>query len=225
MGKRMTTFLFAILVICMTSASVLAHDVPDFERSGSITVYLEDEARRASSGTMIFYRVGEIVSTDGNYSFRLVEAFVDSGETLEDLGAPELARSLLNFAQRKNLSGTTVEINAGIARYEVEGDQLGLYLVSQSETEMGYNAIDPFLIAVPNWDVGTYVYDVNAAPKVEKIVPMPSNPLPTEPQKDSVLPQTGQLKLPVPVLAVLGLLLIGGGVMMRIGVKNKENEA
>lgn len=225
MGKRMITFLFAIVLICMTSVSALAHDVPDLERAGSITIHLENEVRRASSGTMTFYRVGEIVNTDEDYSFRLVEAFADSGETLEDVSSPELAKSLLDFAHRKNLLGITVMIHEGAARYEVESDQLGLYLVAQNDAEMGYNAIDPFLIAVPNWDVGTYVYDVSAAPKVERTASIPSPVLPTEPPKDSILPQTGQLKLPVPVMAVLGLVLIASGVMVRIGTKNKENEA
>ncbi len=224
MRKRVINFLFAVLLLCMTSVSVLAHEVPNSERNGSITVHFEEEGKKLSSGTLTFYRVGEIVSTNGDYHFRLVEAFADCGESLKDISSPELAKSLLEFAQKKNLSGNTMKIHEGTVRYEVATDQLGLYLVAQHEAVTGYNSVDPFLIAVPNWDGGTYVYDVNATPKMGNMTAVTPTVPPTIPPKDPVLPQTGQHKLPIPVLAVLGLVLIGSGVMLRVGTKNKENE-
>ncbi len=217
MRKRMINFLFVILLLCMTSVSVLAHDVPDFEDSGSITVHLEDDGKKLSSGTLTFYRVGEIVSTNGNYHFRPSGAFADWGKTLEDENSPELAESLLDYAEKRNITGETVKIYDGTVRYEVGVDQLGLYLVAQHEAATGYNSVDPFLIAVPNWENGAYVYDVNATPKMGVLTASPPTVPPTDHPKDPVLPQTGQLKLPVPVLAILGLLLIGSGVLIRFG--------
>ena len=104
----------------------------------------------------------------------------------------------------------------------------------------------PCLISLPSWDGSTGVWELNATafPKFERrgtsggdSTPTPTEPdtptppdpedqpvdpveppdrLPTPPVGPEKLPQTGQLKWPVPVLAALGmLLLLAGSILMR----------
>ena len=104
----------------------------------------------------------------------------------------------------------------------------------------------PCLISLPSWDGSTGVWELNATafPKFERrgtsggdSTPTPTEPdtptppdpedqpvdpveppdtPPTPPVGPEKLPQTGQLKWPVPVLAALGmLLLLAGSILMR----------
>lgn len=104
----------------------------------------------------------------------------------------------------------------------------------------------PCLISLPSWDGSTGVWELNvtAFPKFERRgisggdptptptepdTPIPPDPgdqpvdpvkppdtPPTPPVGPEKLPQTGQLKWPVPVLAALGmLLLLAGSILMR----------
>ena len=104
----------------------------------------------------------------------------------------------------------------------------------------------PCLISLPSWDGSTGVWELNvtAFPKFERSgtsggdpTPTPTEPdtpIPPDPEDQPVdpveppdtpptppvgpekLPQTGQLKWPVPVLAALGmLLLLAGSILMR----------
>lgn len=71
---------------------------------------------------------------------------------------------------------------------------------------------------------GSYVYDVNATPKMSVSTAKPSTPdTSTTPSElgtttsTSTLPQTGQLKWPIPVMAMLGLILLLCGCFLRSG--------
>lgn len=74
---------------------------------------------------------------------------------------------------------------------------------------------------------GSYVYDVNATPKMSVSTAKPSTPdTPTTPSESgtttstsntSTLPQTGQLKWPIPVMEMLGLILLLCGFFLRSG--------
>jgi hypothetical protein len=105
----------------------------------------------------------------------------------------------------------------------------GLYLVVQTQASHGYEAIKPFLVSIPLPDGDSWIYDVDATPKVGATIPdtpdtpdTPDKPdVPDTPDKP-VLPQTGQLNWPVPVLACCGVLLFSvGWVLNRQG--KKEN--
>ncbi len=224
MRKHIINLLFAIFLLSIMGTSVWAHEVPDLDQSGLITIHFEENGKSISSGSLTFYRVGEIAEQNGNYTYRPAEAFAAWGGTLNDVGSPELAKSLLEFAHSKNLSGETMEIHDSVVNYGVKNDRLGLYLVAQHEAAAGYDLLDPFLIAVPNWVNGTYVYEVNATPKMGNITATPLTEPPVEESKEPALPQTGQHKLPVLVFAAVGLLLIGSGVFVRVGERNYDYE-
>lgn len=223
MQKRISTFLFVLFLLCVLSAGAAAHDVPDLGRPGSITVGLQDDGKKLSSGSLTFYRVGQIVSRDGNYEFRLTEPFADSGVSLEEVHSPDLAKKLLSYGEKQRIPGKTLPIRDGVVTFRAGTGELGLYLVAQKEASQGYAPIDPFLIAVPNAQEDGYVYEVDATPKVDLETEAPTQP-PAPPPSGPKLPHTGQWKFPVPVLAIAGLCLIGGGLLLRLGEKKERHE-
>ena len=95
-----------------------------------------------------------------------------------------------------------------------------MYLLVQNQAAEGYQAAAPFLVSVPMNEDGTYIYDVDASPKVE----LTKAPQPTPTPKPPTLAQTGQLNWPVPVLAIIGLCLFSLGWLLRFGRKKDGYE-
>ena len=74
------------------------------------------------------------------------------------------------------------------------------------------------------------IYDVDASPK--PLQPQPSEPTtPTEPSKPSepteptepYLPQTGQLKWPIPVLAIIGMVFLLAGLLVLLRSRKRQS--
>lgn len=219
MRKHVLSLLLAVLVLCAMCATVFAQDVPDLSKEGSISVTMSDGTGAVPGGSLTIYRVGDICEEDGNYSFVLNAAFAPSEVSLEDILSAQPAEALAAFAAANpEIPGETGQIGQdGKVTFSVEP---GLYLVLQQEAAEGYLPVSPFLVAVPNMENGSYVYEVDASPKVT-LVPAPTQPAPTDPEptkpSDPQLPQTGQLDWPVPLLAVLGLGLFVIGWAIRFG--------
>lgn len=225
MLKKIASLIFTLLLLGSLLTVAYAHDIPDSNASGSITVHLASGNQIVDSGALYFYRVGEIVEQDGNYGFRLTEAFAASGETLQDLQTPETAARLAAYAQRNERSGIEVPIENGTALLEVPKGQLGLYLVTQQQLSEGWQAIEPFLISVPGVEEGSYIYQVDASPKVGPLLP-DHTPQPPAPEPiGPTLPQTGQLDWPIPVLTIAGLGLFAAGWFLRFYGKKSDHEA
>lgn len=223
MLKKAGSILLSIFFLCISSCVVFAHDIPDLEASGTITVHLKSDGQALNSGTLTFYRVGEVFEDNGNYSFKLTAPFADCDTPLEDIHSPETAEILANYAKQQNYTGTTVAIQNGTVRFAVPQGQLGLYLVVQQQEADGWQTLSPFLISVPNLENGKYIYQVDATPKVGELLPKPTPPTEITPV-DPTLPQTGQLNWPIPVLVVLGLSLFAAGWMLRFRGKRHDRE-
>ena len=151
-------------------------------QTGSITVTIP------SGGTVTLHQVAYLDGSGG-----LVPLPEFSGCDLSTTAAN--ARALADFALTKGLNGVTrTPDDGGIVRFLDLSP--GLYLIRQTTVGEGYQPFSPFLAGIPTV-IGDFVcYDVDASPKVAA--------LPTGPQ----LPQTGQLRWPVPVLALGGVTLI-----------------
>lgn len=246
MGKRLGALFAAICIIFAVNTDIYAHEVPDASREGSVSVAMTYDGTAVAGGTLTLYQAGKVCEDDGSYGFALTEAFAKSGVSLDNPESSELAESLAAYVSVNEITASrTVKI--GDDGRAVAADlELGLYLVVQSEAAAGYKAVEPFLVSVPMYENGTYIYDVDASPKLSiltKEVPVPTEPVtptkpatptkPGTPGKTTVpstparttLPQTGQLNWPVPVLAVLGLCLFLLGWGMRFGKKETSYEA
>lgn len=223
--KRLSALLFTMLLCCTFCIPVCAHEVPDMTRTGSITAAMTYEGENVGGGSLTLYRAGDVSEDDGNYSFTLTDDFAESRLALDNISDAALAEDLAEYADMNNVSGTTVEIGAD-GKVTAGNLKLGLYLVVQTEAAEGYEAVSPFLVSVPMYENGTYVYNVNAEPKMETLTPAPVTPdepeTPSEPSPGSKLPQTGQLNWPVPVLTVAGLCLILAGWELRVGKHGYE---
>ena len=244
---RLAAVLLAVcLVVCCalpafaTSASLVSG------RLGSLHVRLYDTHNDVPlrGGELTLYQVAAVKRTGGNLSYAYTGDFTGCGVVLGDLSDSTLADQLAKYLP-------TVPAVAAQQNVDEEGYAdftklpQGLYLVMQTEASHGYEAIKPFLVSIPLPDGDSWIYDVDATPKVGATIPdtpvspgTPDNPVspgnpdnpvspenpdnpvsPSNPDKP-VLPQTGQLNWPVPVLACSGVLLFAvGWVLNRQGKK------
>lgn len=269
--KRLAAVLAALTLLVWCAAPAFALEVVDLSRTGSIKVSLYDSetSEAVGGGTLTLYRVAKVQKDNANLSFVYTNGFEDCGVELGDLSEGELAGRLAEKIAA-TAESTTVEISdLGIAEF---GDlEVGLYLVVQTTAAENYNVINPFLVSVPIQENGSYVYDVDALPKVgtaakktpeppdtpdtpdkpeeenpntpaapgpdnpdgwvlgahgEKIYLNPEAPSPDNPNGRVMgahgLPQTGQLNWPIPVLAVIGVVLVAAGIELKKGTRKDE---
>lgn len=223
-GKRILRLVITICAVLALSITAFAAEtavssvLPDYSRRGSITVDIlsADTGKAIPGGTMTLYEVAAAGAADGKNLFEPVGLFKESGISLatvneSDPGAEDLASSLETYVDHnKKITGRSVTVDEnGKAKWT--DLELGLYLVVHTAPASGYDAVNAFLITVPRYLDGAYVYDVNAAPKTGTAnVSVQKTPVPASKTKVSggKLPQTGQLWWPVPVFAFTGILLL-----------------
>lgn len=213
--------LAAFVLVGVLCVAAFAHDVPDLSQMGSIHITMRHGETVVPGGSLTLYRVCRVQEDDGNYSFVPTDDFTDCGQSFEDLQSPDLAKTLAQYA--KSLSGHTLPIGED-GTVVFPNLELGLYLLVQQEAADGYLAVAPFLVSVPFMEGDTYVYDVDASPKVNPETTPETEPTEPPAPPEPSLPQTGQLNWPVPVLAVLGLCLFAAGWALRFGKRESSRE-
>lgn len=166
------------------------------EQTGSITVRMTHDGHTVSGGSVTLYRVAEL-GDDWQY----VPEFADSCLDRKGPLSPADAEQLAEYAQHNAISGQTEPLGSdGTAIFSPL--QTGLYLLVQREPGAGYLPVKPFFISVPQQIGGEWICDVDAGPKC---APEPAGP---------GIPQTGQLRWPVPVMTALGLCLMAAGLLL-----------
>lgn len=236
--KRFSVLFVAAVLLCVMSMTAFAHAVPDLSKEGPIRIRMNVGGEAVPGGSLTLYHVGSVKEDDGDYRFELTGDFVKSNVSLKNVESARTAGKLAAYAEEKELPGVTREIDKD-GKVVFSGLKPGLYLLVQEENAPGYNPADPFLVSVPMLEDGSYLYDVNASPKVElkesprkphkpgtETPPSPSNPPsgsgPTLP--GTTLPQTGQVNWPIPVLTMAGLCLFAAGWYLRFGGKRERYE-
>ena len=220
--KRIVLLILPALILGMC-CHVLADEQLDLNKKASVTFVMEFDGVPLDGGGLTLYQVGQM-DTDGK-GFSLVEPLLQDGPSLEDLQAAGFGKTLYELAAACGLQSVIAAVSNGQA---VAAElNTGLYVVGQNpgDETPGYAPIDPFLIALPQWQNGSYVYDLTAAPKVP-LVPAPTDPTdptqPTEPENPPDIPQTGQLNWPIPLMAVLGLAVFVLGWGLYFGEKRRR---
>lgn len=216
---RLAPLLLSVLLLCSLGLAVSAHEVPDGNRKGTVTVKMEYDGKSVTGGVLAAYRVAQIVETDGNFGFEALAPYEAPELLPENLNTPELAASFAGQISGAGIAPASSE--NGLTRFE--DLELGLYLIVQTEAAPGFEPMKPFLVSVPINEDGHYVYDVTAEVKSQlHQEPQPTTPpMPTQPLEPT-LPQTGQLNWPIPVLAVLGLVLFSVGWALHFGKKKED---
>ena len=226
MKRRLICALSVLALLCALTVGVYAAEALDLSRTGSISITMTYQDAAVPGGSLTLYKVADVtVQNQSDYSFRYTEAYAGCDVSLEALHASETAHALAEYTAAQGISGVKQEIDeeGRILFGELE---LGLYLLMQEDPAEGYDVVNPFLVSVPGQENGSYVYEVNASPKLN-LEPLPTEP-PTEPTDPPPpppdIPQTGQTKWPVPVLLVGGLVLVVLGVWLTATGRKKGYE-
>ncbi len=243
-GKLTAIFASAVLMmgaampVCATESKSAGNwlvDTGKTDCSISLTLTYKDTATKAeknmSGGELALYKVATVKEENG-YSFDTsggkfagyaeVARIQDIKTSTElDKENPDIANALDAIVLSNNVQfDDRVAVADGACKFE--NLTPGLYLVRQYSNSDGGIKINPFLISIPGEGKK---YNIEAAPKKGVEVPTkPDNPpKPENPPKPGtpssgskkVLPQTGQLWWPVPVLCAAGLALVIGGYMLK----------
>lgn len=193
--------LFAIVMIMCFSVSASAEAI-DFDKQGSIAITMQYNGETVNSGSFTVVKIADLYWNNGKYAFSYTEPFESCKLSFEKLDTKETAEEYAKFADDHDADGSKIPVGEyGAAVFTDLGT--GLYLVIQEDAAEGYNNVDPFLITLPIKSEEGWVYEIDASPKVE-LVRSPEQPPESQ---DPDIPQTGQLKWPIPVLAVTGMVL------------------
>lgn len=204
----------------------------------SLTLKYTDKATKTeksmSGGELSLYKVATVKEENG-YSFDISGGKFAGSADVKDIptmNSDQLDESNAKIANAldKNISGVEADQTVAVADGACKFENLtpGLYLVRQSTNSDGGIKINPFLVSIPGENG---VYNIEAVPK--KGIEVPTTPTPPgkgtptpTPGKPgtpgtpssgskSVLPQTGQLWWPVPVLCGAGLALVIFGFALK----------
>lgn len=203
MKRIIVSILLALTAVAAMAFPAGAKTLPEPGKTGTITIHMRYGGKPISGGELMLYRVGKVAEEDGNYFFEKTEPFTRwKGEFGNLENTARIARSLEDFVKKKKIVGLSAPVIEGKAVFGHDGEELaqGLYLIIQTEPAKGYSALAPFLVSLP-YD-GQYHIQVDAK----------NEPKPTHSPR---LPQTGQLWWPVPVLAGVGLICVGQGLVRR----------
>lgn len=184
--KQLAALLLAVALAAACAAPAFAAATAasiELTRKGSITVTLRDSesGSAVSGGKLTLYQVASISRQNGNLSYDYTNGFENCGVSLGDLSESDLARTLDDKRPADSKGETlTVDTNGKAVFSRLP---LGLYLVVQSTASTGYEKINPFLVSVPLVEEDTYLYDVDALPKVGTLTPTTPPDVPEEPDK------------------------------------------
>lgn len=216
----------AALTLALTALPAAAEDRVDTARTGSVTVTLKDQKGEAvPGGEITLYQVAKAEDEDGDQNWVLTNGFENAGVALGDLQSSTLADELKEKLPA-SAAGTAKTVGAD-GKVSFTELPVGVYLFIETKTAANYSTVKPFVVSVPLKENGTFLYDVDASPKVgqaQKETPSTETPPtePTTPPTTPKLPQTGQLVWPIPVLAALGLLFFSLGWYLRQEAERKR---
>lgn len=213
---RIAAVLFSAILLMTGTVPSYAAEWIDLNKEGSISLTLLDKEKNqpVAGGEFTLYQVAGVAVDDGDLSFVYTNGWEECGIALDNLEDSALAGKLEGEIPASAAKVTRMVGEDGTVKFS--GLSLGLYLLVQTKTADGYNEVSSFLVSVPLQEDGTYIYEVDASPKVEKASVNSETPnTPTEPAKPNVLPKTGQLDWPIPVLSVAGILLFAFGWSLR----------
>lgn len=196
--RKMFVLLIAFAITVSISVSAYsAIIVPDITRTdGSINLsVVNTSGTPVSGGTFTLYYVARAVKDNANHYYAFTPEFASCGVVLsdyyEDVDEPgsmarsirtdtDLVEHLVSYVTQNSISGMTVHANGeGVAQFQ--DLSMGLYLVIQHTPAAYHSAVSPFVITLPLWDEAAHewVYQVEAAPKMDNPTYMPPPPEPT----------------------------------------------
>ena len=163
MRHKLISLSFIVCILFLMPMTVFAQKL-DYNRCGSISVTLEE----MEGAELSLYYLAEVnLNSDDNLSFSFTEEFEKCGVSLDDSA---LAEKMDAYVE-EHAAPVMKQVTEANGKVVFSNLPLGLYYVKQTNIAPNYAPCKSFLATVPNKDIDTYVYDVNASPKtdVEKL--------------------------------------------------------
>lgn len=211
MKKLFTIFATLILALCLSLNALAVDEAIDLNNTGSITVTFRCSHGFSGNGTATLYRVADTVWSDGAYTFSHTDIFDGCGLPLDNVSDKTNAGKFASYVTINGIKGQDIEIEDGVAVFE--NLPVGLYLILHEDNSEEFTDALPFFVTLPVSSGNAWNYNVDAAPKIE----VKHNDI----SKPPSIPQTGQLKWPIPALAVSGVLVFALGWALYFR-RNKE---
>ena len=213
MKNRILPLLMAcVLLLSTLCLTVVAGERPDLERDCSVQITLRTGGEAVTDIRLSCIRVGYIYEKDDIFCYRRITDHA----LIPDIFETTLPGEMLRLAERHSLTGPTANPDAqGVVRFTAL--EQGVYLIRQVDAEEDGYSVLPFLVTLPFYRNGSYIYDLDSSAKVElnkePTEPSgstePTQPMdPTKPSDGEDSPQTGQLNWPIPVMAMMGLFCL-----------------
>lgn len=226
MFKKLCCILCCIAILCLTATTGFAEGWYWYDgepKNGSISFDFNNEEISVSGGSLELRQV-TYVDLEAK-SLRYCEGWEGCGLELDNILSDRSADYLFVYAEINALPAQEIQVGAdGKAR--AEELPMGVYLISQKTAFDGCMPLLPALISIPlRGDDRTWIFDVEAMPKLalevpETTVPETTAPSTTEPDIPDI-PRTGQINWPIPILLLAGSLLIILGVCIRKGQRDE----
>ena len=220
--KKLCCLLCCIAILCLTATSAFASGgyFDGSDQPGSISFDFSAYEPAVCSGSIDLRMVA--VWDDEAKTLRLCEDYAELLSGTDELFDSKTAARLFVCAESAGLPAQKLEIGAD-GKACAQDLAHGVYLVSQTEAFEGYTCMTPALISVPMEIAGEWVFDVEAAPKLEPLIQetTPTETVPTTEPPPPWIPVTGQINWPIPLLLVGGSFLILLGLCLR---KEKKHE-
>ena len=165
MGRKWIRILLAVWVLLLMPMRVSAQGF-EADRLGTVSVTLMDpDGKTPISGAEIslYYVASVALNSNDQLSYAYTGAFENCDCPLTD---PELSVKLEVFVEEHSACPEKHVTDAD-GKATFTNLPLGLYFVRQTNTVAGYAPCTSFLVSVPGYDNGGYVYDVNASPKTD----------------------------------------------------------
>lgn len=163
--------IFAILVaasfIWMPFISAYAATTPDPDKDANIrlTLISSDEAKKPAAGAEVtLYKFADLEVSGAAYDFKLASGY--ESLTVDPNGAfdKKKAQRVADFVSANSMSGDTyTSDDAGTIN--ATGLKGGVYLAVETKTPDRFTTFDPFVITLPYFSSGSFVYDTEAEPK------------------------------------------------------------
>lgn len=218
---RIVNMCIIVAVALVFSAfSVVADDV----NKGTLTVKMSDSVKNITlqNADVSIYKVADFVNFQ-NHEFMPQEKFVSSVSnldfsSLDKACTSENSKTISDFIKKQGIKADMTIRSDSSGQAVFEALDFGIYFVDV--TNSGDYTVESFLTEVPLSENGVFTTEVNASPKFAKVETPQKTP--SSDKKGGPIPQTGQLRWPVPVMFILGITLV---VLGYADYSNKKKKA
>lgn len=162
-------FLVIILMFfCINKVSATTNDnIVDFTKKGTIKIILNElnEDTTVSNASITIYKLADAISKNSNLSFNYHESLLPHEKDIKD---GNITNELLKIVKDNDIPSYNKTTNDnGIVIFN--NLDLGLYLVTQTNTVEGYSKLSPFLVYIPKDVDNKWTYNIESTPKVDII--------------------------------------------------------